>query len=134
MTLFTLEDAFTYGKTSLDEGSARRRGLHLYRTQESQQTNIHAPGGTRTPIPTVQRQQTDALDLAATEIGQRLRSNAVTPMCLFVHLCNKMKRSLCLSCFCLVFIDHVVLARYTDVSSLQAVSTNRTEIMTVSLC
>ena len=30
-----------------------------------------------------------------------------------------------------MFIDHVVLAGYTDVSSLQAASTNRTEIMTV---
>ena len=63
---FTLKDAFTHGKTSLDEGSARRRGLYLYRTQDSQETNIHAPAGLEPAIPTVQRQQTEALDLAGT--------------------------------------------------------------------
>ena len=33
------------GRTSLDEGSVRRRGLYLHGTQHSQETNIHAPGG-----------------------------------------------------------------------------------------
>jgi len=92
VALFTLKYAFTHGKTSLDEGMARLRGLYLYRTQESQQTNIHAPAGLELAIPTVQRQQTDALDLAATEIGQRLRSNTVTPLCFLVHLSPKTNR------------------------------------------
>jgi hypothetical protein len=69
VALFTFKDAFIHGKTSLDEGSARRRGLYLYRTQDSQQTNIHAPAGLELGIPTAERQQTDALDVAATEIG-----------------------------------------------------------------
>jgi len=86
VVLFTLKDSFTHGETSLDEVSPRRRGLYLYRTQDSQQTNIHAPAGLEPAIPTVERQQTDALDLAGTEIGQRLRFNAVTPLCFLVLL------------------------------------------------
>jgi hypothetical protein len=86
VALFTLKDAFKHGKISLDEGSARRRGIYLYSTQDSQQTNIHALAGLEPAIPTVERQQTDALDLADTEIGQRLRSNAVTALCFLVHL------------------------------------------------
>ena len=40
----------TVGRTSLDEGPARRRDLYLT-TQHSQQTNVHAPGGIRTHDP-----------------------------------------------------------------------------------
>jgi hypothetical protein len=41
----------TVGRTPLDEGSARRRGLCLTTTQHSQETNIHTPGGIRTHDP-----------------------------------------------------------------------------------
>jgi hypothetical protein len=41
----------TVGRTPLDEWSARRRDLYLTDTQQSQQTNIHAPGGIRTRNP-----------------------------------------------------------------------------------
>jgi hypothetical protein len=41
----------TVGRTPLDEGSARRRGLPENNTQHSQETNIHAPGGIRTLDP-----------------------------------------------------------------------------------
>ena len=37
----------TVGRTPLDEWSARRRDLYLT-THDTQQTNIHAPGGIRT--------------------------------------------------------------------------------------
>jgi hypothetical protein len=38
------------GMTSLDEWSARHRDLYLKtNTQHSQQTDIHSPGGIRTP-------------------------------------------------------------------------------------
>jgi hypothetical protein len=36
---------YTFGRTPLDEGSARRRDLYLYITQNSQETDIH-----RTPL------------------------------------------------------------------------------------
>jgi len=35
----------TLGKDPLDGWSAQRRGLYLYNTQHSQQTDIHASGG-----------------------------------------------------------------------------------------
>jgi hypothetical protein len=38
-----------YGRTPLDEGSARRRDLYM--TTQTQETNIHAPGGIRTRNP-----------------------------------------------------------------------------------
>jgi hypothetical protein len=42
----------TVGRTPLDEGSARRRGLYLTTTHKhSPETNIHAPGGIRTHDP-----------------------------------------------------------------------------------
>jgi hypothetical protein len=41
----------TFGRTRLDEGPARRRGLYLHYTQHSQETNIHSPGGIRTRDP-----------------------------------------------------------------------------------
>jgi hypothetical protein len=40
----------TFGRTSLDEGSTRRRDLYLT-TQTLYKTNIHAPGGIRTHDP-----------------------------------------------------------------------------------
>jgi hypothetical protein len=41
----------TLGRTPLDEWSARRRDLKPDNTQQSQQTDIHAPGGMRTHDP-----------------------------------------------------------------------------------
>jgi hypothetical protein len=47
----TLSDTYTLGRTSLDEGSARRRDLYLYNTQHSKEIDIHAPGGIRSRNP-----------------------------------------------------------------------------------
>jgi len=52
----------TVGGTPLDEWSARRK-----HTQNSQQTNTHAPGVIRTHDLSSERPQTDASDGAATE-------------------------------------------------------------------
>ena len=41
------DHTYTPGRTPLDEGSARRRGLYMYNTQRTQGTNIHALGGIR---------------------------------------------------------------------------------------
>jgi len=49
--LITLSYTYTIGRTHLDEGSDRRRGLNLYNTHHSQETNIHAPGGILTRNP-----------------------------------------------------------------------------------
>jgi len=38
--LITFNDTLTLGGAPLDEGSARRRGLYLYSTRHSQETNI----------------------------------------------------------------------------------------------
>jgi hypothetical protein len=38
----------TPGRNPLDKGSARRTDLYLHNTQQSQQTDIHDPGGVRT--------------------------------------------------------------------------------------
>jgi hypothetical protein len=35
----------TLGRTPLNEWSARRRGRYLHNTQQTQETNSHAPGG-----------------------------------------------------------------------------------------
>jgi hypothetical protein len=42
----------TLYRTSLHEGSARRRNLYLTNTHHSPETDIHAPGGSRTLNPT----------------------------------------------------------------------------------
>jgi hypothetical protein len=49
--LTTFSDIHTLGRTTLDEGSARRRDLCLHNTRCWQQTSIHAPGGIRTRNP-----------------------------------------------------------------------------------
>jgi hypothetical protein len=49
--LITLNYKYTIGRTPLDEGSGRRRDLNLYNTHTSQETNIHAAGGTLTHNP-----------------------------------------------------------------------------------
>ena len=51
MRLITVNDIHTLGRTPLDEGSARRRVLYLYNTQNSQETNIRALGGIPTRNP-----------------------------------------------------------------------------------
>ena len=52
--LITLNDTYTLGRIPLDERSARRRHLHLLKTQHSQQTNIYGPDGIRTRNPSKQ--------------------------------------------------------------------------------
>ena len=37
----------TLGRTPLDEGQSRRRGVYLHNTQHSRETNTHAAGGIR---------------------------------------------------------------------------------------
>jgi hypothetical protein len=50
----------TLGRTSLDERSARRKGLYLHRTTQlrNTNTNIHAPSGIRTHDPSYQAAKT----------------------------------------------------------------------------
>jgi len=55
----------TLGRISLDEWSARRRGLYLTK-QQSQETEIPAPRGSEPAIPASERPQTHALDRPAT--------------------------------------------------------------------
>jgi hypothetical protein len=49
--LITFSDTYTLGRTPLDEGSAFRRDLYLHITQNSQESDIHDPGGIRTRNP-----------------------------------------------------------------------------------
>jgi hypothetical protein len=51
LRLITLFDTYTLCRAPLDEGSACRRGLYLYNTQNSQETDIHASSGIRTRNP-----------------------------------------------------------------------------------
>jgi hypothetical protein len=47
LNLITLNDAYTFVRTPLDEGSDRSRDLYLHNTQLSQEPDIHASGGIR---------------------------------------------------------------------------------------
>jgi hypothetical protein len=60
----------TRGRTTLDEWSARRKGLYLHRTTQHRntKTNIHASSGIRTHDPINQAAKTYALDRAVTGI------------------------------------------------------------------
>jgi len=58
------------GRTSVDEGPARRRDLYLHNTQHSQETNIHTLAGFEPAIPESERPQAYALGRAATGIGK----------------------------------------------------------------
>jgi hypothetical protein len=58
----------TLGRTSLEEGSVRRRDLYLT-THKSQQTDIHALAGIRNRNPSKLKVQTHTLDRAATGKG-----------------------------------------------------------------
>ena len=56
--------------TPLDEGSVRRREVHLgNNTQRSQETNVHAPPRFDFAIPTIERSQTYAIDRAVAGIA-----------------------------------------------------------------
>ena len=57
----------TFGRTPLDEWSARRRDLYL--TAQTLTTNIHAPVEFEPTISVGERPQTYALDRAATGTG-----------------------------------------------------------------
>jgi hypothetical protein len=73
--LFSLDHTQTHttvGRTSLDEGSARRRDLYLItQTLYKRQTSM-PPVGFKLTIPARERLQTCALDRAATGIGYAL--------------------------------------------------------------
>jgi hypothetical protein len=66
----SLSHTHTFDRTSLDEGSVRRRSVYLQNTQHSQETNIHAPGGLEPAIPGCERLQTYTYDRAATGMGR----------------------------------------------------------------
>jgi len=66
LRLITCNDTYTLGRTPLDEGSACRRDLYLYNIQHTYETNIHAPSGNRTRIPS---------KLAARDLRLRPRGN-----------------------------------------------------------
>ena len=58
------------GETPLNDWSARRTGRYLYNTQQTKETNVHAPSGIRNRDPT-NRAAAYALDVTATGVGTR---------------------------------------------------------------
>jgi phage protein U len=60
--MITLNDIHIFGRTPLDEGSARRRGLYVLNKINTRQTAITLPSG---------RPQTYALDGATTLVLDR---------------------------------------------------------------
>jgi hypothetical protein len=72
----------TVGRTPLDEWSAHRRDLYLT-TQQSQQTNIHAPVGFEPTISAGERPHTCALDRTAT--GTRVCVCVCVCVCVHAH-------------------------------------------------
>jgi hypothetical protein len=74
--LFSLDHTqahITFGRTPLDEGSARRRDLYLT-TQTLYKTNIHAPGGIRTHDSS--KRSVADLRLRPRDYWQRLKSTS----------------------------------------------------------
>jgi hypothetical protein len=65
-----------HGRTPLNEWSARRRGCYLHNTQQTQQTNIHAPSGIRT---------CDCISPAAACLHLRLHGHRYRAHSIFVH-------------------------------------------------
>jgi len=61
----TFSDTDTLGKTSLNEGSVRGRGLYLINAQQTQQTSM-SPVGVEPAIPASERLQNYALHHADT--------------------------------------------------------------------
>ena len=51
LQLITLNDAYTLGRTPLDERLVPRRSLYLYNAQHSKDRNVHAADGIRTRNP-----------------------------------------------------------------------------------
>jgi hypothetical protein len=68
----------TLGRTPLDEGWARGRGRNLHNTQQTHETNIHAPAGFEPPIPTSERAQIYALGRKATGIDSKASTATVS--------------------------------------------------------
>ena len=64
----TLNGIYTLGRTTLHEGSARRRDLELYNTKHSQETDLHAHAWFESTVTASEWPQTHALDGAATGI------------------------------------------------------------------
>ena len=72
MHLITLNDTHAIGRTSLDEGSARRRDLYLITHNTHKRQTSMPPAGFETAIPASERPQTQVLDRADTGIGDYL--------------------------------------------------------------
>ena len=64
----------TFGRTPLEEGSARFRGLYLHNTQLSQETDIHATGRIQTRNPS----KRGAADLCLKPRGHRDQQYRIT--------------------------------------------------------
>ena len=65
----TIRHTRTPGRTPLNEWSARRRGRYLHNTQQTHETNIHAPSGIQTRDPS----KRTAADLRLRPHGHRDR-------------------------------------------------------------
>ena len=73
----------SFNMTTLDEGSACRKGLYMFNAQHSQETDIHVPGGIHTRSPSVDLR----LTLPATGIGHvQIYRSKFWPLCFHVSL------------------------------------------------
>jgi hypothetical protein len=97
--LFTHNDTYRHGRTPLDEGSARRRGLYLYNTQLFTRNTSMPPTGFEPAIPAIERPQTYAP--TATGIGEFLHQ--VGKSC--VHYRNQLDSGVCESSLCLFWVS-----------------------------
>jgi hypothetical protein len=76
----------TFGRTSLDEGSARRRDLYLTtRNTHNRQTSM-LPAGFEPAIPASERPQTHTIDRATTGIGLSTPLDIVKNLSFFLQL------------------------------------------------
>jgi len=67
--LIAFNDTHTHGRTTLGEGSTRRRGLYLTIHNTHKRQTSMPPAGFEPSFPASERPQTHALDQAATGIG-----------------------------------------------------------------
>ena len=71
MHLITLTDTHTFGRSPLEEGSARRRDLYLTTSHNTHKRQTSVPPEEFEPaVPASERPQAHALDCAATGIGR----------------------------------------------------------------
>jgi hypothetical protein len=110
--LITLTDTHTVGRTILDEGSARRRDLHLttHNTHKRQTTMSRA--GFEPSIPAIERPQSHALHRMATGIGlisfYDIKFAKREGMCC-TFLIFPVDGSGCLSTVCSVFVTFLII-------------------------